>query len=281
MQYNGEFLRHIENTIRFVYYTGDITPMVPGQSTQWRVLPSLVVAQLLNGGALLSVAGEEVRRFQPRDVLCIPPGVRHRIDNAAPEISRWSHFNIYILGAVDITALVDLPRILSGESAERIGDINQELAGLNGLPAPELRHLMRRQALGYSLAELLLEAGATHPHAREHWPHLERLAPVLTYIHENISRPLTREELARQIHLSPSRFYALFNEAMGLSPSDYLQNLRLQHAQHLLLNSGAGVAEIAAASGYTDAFHFSRLFRRQFGASPLQYRKQVLRSLRG
>jgi AraC-like DNA-binding protein len=171
--------------------------------------------------------------------------------------------------------------ILTGNTALEAGDVCEELDRLYNLEQPAMAAMMRRQSQGYRLAELVVSASSMEPKTQRLLPYLERLSPVLAYIHENLAQPLTREELAAVLHLSPSRFYVLFKEALGVSPTEYLQALRIQHAQRLLLNSDLSVSEIGAGSGYPDEFHFSRLFRRRCGISPLQYRKSILKNLHG
>ncbi|MSR65126.1 MAG: AraC family transcriptional regulator [Verrucomicrobiae bacterium] len=59
-----------------------------------------------------------------------------------------------------------------------------------------------------------------------------------------------------------------------LPPIEYLQNLRMERARQLLISTDQPVADIAAAVGYEEACHFSRLFKKTSGASPQQYRQK-------
>lgn len=248
------------------------------ESGLWRTMPFSVVAQIKYGEVWISRDDDKASyMLQAGDAVCLAPGIRHKIDNQwdGINVSRWCHINVFILGAVDIMNLIDIPPVFRGETAQLIGDINEEMAALSSMEKPEFRHLMRKQMLGYQLAEVIVSAGSTNLHAQRLLPHLERISPVLSYIHENMTHPMSREELAHLIYLSPSRFYALFKDALGISPTDYIQSVRMQQAQRMLLNSGLNVHDIAASCGYPNAFHFSRLFKKRFGASPLQYRKNV------
>ena len=98
------------------------------------------------------------------------------------------------------------------------------------------------------------------------------MLPVLRRMQEEPEGAWSREGLARLVHLSPSRFHALFKEAMGQAPLAYLQELRLRRAQERLVASEAGVAEIGRACGFGDPFHFSRQFKAFCGESPRTYR---------
>jgi AraC-like DNA-binding protein len=274
------FPRDIEGSLRIEYDSGDVTEMTTGHTTGWRTLPFLLTTQPIGQGTLVQRADRGKYSLKSGDTFCLPAGIHHRIDYLGDiGVSRWSHVNIFILGSIDITALIEIPDFFVGEVAHRIGDIDEELASLHRMDAPELHHIIRRQTLGYQLAETIVAASTINPQTQRLLPYWERLAPVLTYIQENLGQSLSREELANKIHLSPSRFFVLFKEALGISPSDYIQNLRLQQAQRLLMNSLLGIGEIAARCGYPDAFHFSRLFRKRFGISPIQYRKQIRKSV--
>jgi hypothetical protein len=170
------------------------------------------------------------------DALCIAPGVAHRSDNVSVglNLSRWSHLNIAVLDGVDSASLYEIPTVFSGEAAQRLGDLNEQLAHLHSLPSPEFPHILQRQALGFELGALILERSALSAHGRALLQHAARLAPALSHINRHLEQPISRDELACCVHLSPSRFAALFKSALGLAPGDYVQNLRLQRAQRLL-----------------------------------------------
>lgn len=97
---------------------------------------------------------------------------------------------------------------------------------------------------------------------------LERLNTVIEYIGENYTEPISNGELAELIHLSEDRFNHLFKESMGMSPLQYINELRLKKAKNLLKRRQDSVAEVAAAVGFTDYNHFGRMFRRYYGCAP-------------
>lgn len=67
-----------------------------------------------------------------------------------------------------------------------------------------------------------------------------------------------------------------FREETGMSFSDYLQSCRIHHACNRLKETDRSVQEIATSIGYRDALYFSKVFRKQMGMSPSEYRKQHL-----
>ena len=65
-----------------------------------------------------------------------------------------------------------------------------------------------------------------------------------------------------------------FREEIGVSFSGYLQSCRIHHACNLLMETDRSVQEIAFGVGYRDALYFSKVFRKNVGMSPSEYRKQ-------
>lgn len=103
---------------------------------------------------------------------------------------------------------------------------------------------------------------------------VKRLSASIDYIHGNFDREISVSSLAELEHLSVSRYYTLFKENTGYSPSEYIIILRINRACTLMLQSDMTVKEIAALVGYHDAFYFSRLFKKYMGISPAEYKKQ-------
>ena len=82
------------------------------------------------------------------------------------------------------------------------------------------------------------------------------------------------DRLVAQVGLSKFHFHRLFKTAVGVSPSRYHINLRMNAARRLLRETKKGVVEVALDVGYTNPSHFAQLFRRETGLSPSDYRRQ-------
>ncbi|WP_319243936.1 helix-turn-helix domain-containing protein [uncultured Propionivibrio sp.] len=83
---------------------------------------------------------------------------------------------------------------------------------------------------------------------------------------------VTAQALAEALHVSYRTLHRRFRAAVGMPPLAYLQELRVEQAKALLEATSKGFDEIVAAVGYSDAPAFRRLFQRQVGLSPAQYR---------
>ena len=81
-------------------------------------------------------------------------------------------------------------------------------------------------------------------------------------------------EVAKRIGVSRGYLTSLFKKEMKISPQEYLMNYRLEKARSLLAVTEDPIGTIAGMVGYTDVMSFSKSFRRRFGLSPTQFRKQ-------
>ncbi len=94
-----------------------------------------------------------------------------------------------------------------------------------------------------------------------------QLAPVLTYMRNNLDQPLAVEDLAARAGMSRAAFDRHFKAVTSLSPLKYLKALRLNDAA-MLIASGATIAHAANRVGYTSPSQFSREFKRHYGTTP-------------
>jgi len=92
------------------------------------------------------------------------------------------------------------------------------------------------------------------------------------YVQANFARTITLKEISREVFLSPNYFSTLFAKATGMTVFDYVQQVRLEEARRLLLESNLPVRTVARQSGYPTAAHFARTFRLQVGQSPRDFR---------
>ena len=95
------------------------------------------------------------------------------------------------------------------------------------------------------------------------------------YFHEHYNEPINIEEYAQSRHTSISLFMRNFKKVYGISPKQYILNIRMNNAQNLLESTDYTVAEIAAIVGYDNALYFSRIYHKQKGQAPSDYRKKM------
>jgi AraC family transcriptional regulator len=101
-----------------------------------------------------------------------------------------------------------------------------------------------------------------------------KLRQIVGWMAEHATEDFNLEQLAAQAGLSKFHFHRLFKNALGLSPSRYHVNLRMDAARRLLRETKKSVVDVALDVGYTNPSHFAQLFRRETGLSPSDYRRQ-------
>ncbi|HEY3992305.1 MAG TPA: helix-turn-helix domain-containing protein [Ktedonobacteraceae bacterium] len=94
-----------------------------------------------------------------------------------------------------------------------------------------------------------------------------------------LPQPLEVEWLAERYGMSRSHFSHCFKRATGATPAQFMTQVRLDEAIYALLYTRQGLEEIAAATGFADANHLCKTFRRQMHTSPGEFRRQMCRSL--
>lgn len=97
-------------------------------------------------------------------------------------------------------------------------------------------------------------------------------AAAAARMERELGEEISIRQLAESVYLSERHFRRLFEKVYGLSPLEYLLELRLTAAGRLLSSETASVTEIAMACGFSDGNYFSRVFRRKYGMPPTAYR---------
>lgn len=100
----------------------------------------------------------------------------------------------------------------------------------------------------------------------------DEIAEILREIHNNPAARCQVKDYADRLHLSASRFAHIFKSLTGSAPIEYRNNLRIDNAKNILLNSTASIEEIAFSLGYDNLANFSKAFKNKTGCSPTQYR---------
>lgn len=87
---------------------------------------------------------------------------------------------------------------------------------------------------------------------------------------------LTNAKLAAECQISEVYFRKLFTKHFGVSPKQFVIDVRLQKAKQLLSEGALSVAEISEQCGFSNAYHFCRIFKQHTGSAPSEYRKKNL-----
>lgn len=104
-------------------------------------------------------------------------------------------------------------------------------------------------------------------------PQLVRAVEVMS---ANLEDPLSPSVIASSLGISSRQLERLFGRYLHTSPQQYYMSLRLQRARNLLVQTEQSVLEVAIASGFKSASHFSRVYRNRFGTSPSAQRPNLV-----
>ncbi|QGQ94304.1 methylphosphotriester-DNA--protein-cysteine methyltransferase family protein [Paenibacillus psychroresistens] len=103
-------------------------------------------------------------------------------------------------------------------------------------------------------------------------PNEEWITQIIEWIEAHYMETLTLDKLAELFHGSPYHLHRTFKRIKGLTPSEYIQKIRMEKAMQLLKTTQQNVMEIGVAVGIPNAAHFATLFQKNAGLSPSKYR---------
>lgn len=105
----------------------------------------------------------------------------------------------------------------------------------------------------------------------------EKLRPALEYIHSNLDKVPSIEEMSKLSGFSPSYFSRTFHKAMDENFVSYVNRVKIEYAVDMLKSGNKSINTIAENLGYTDASYFIKVFKRYTGSTPLAFRRRGIR----
>ncbi|MDD3334929.1 MAG: response regulator [Eubacteriales bacterium] len=105
--------------------------------------------------------------------------------------------------------------------------------------------------------------------------HNETLRQVVTEINGSFTKEISFQELSTRHCINPSYLSQLFKKELGTTFTNYLNALRMDYARELLETTNLLVSEISDKAGYDSYLTFTKLFKRETGVTPKQYRNQA------
>ncbi|MGV8853906.1 MAG: GlxA family transcriptional regulator [Devosia sp.] len=101
----------------------------------------------------------------------------------------------------------------------------------------------------------------------------ERVRRATLLMEQNLAAPLPTTTIAARLDMSVRQLDRLFHTELGIGPASVYRAMRVEHGRWMLQGVGQSIADVASLTGFADAAHFSRAFRKQFGVSPSQWRQ--------
>lgn len=93
------------------------------------------------------------------------------------------------------------------------------------------------------------------------------------HIRQNFKKPITLEELSELVFVSPAYLSRVFHQDKGISIRTFINQLRIDEAKQMVLNSELPINEIATICGFPNISHFNRIFKEMVGTSPSSLRQ--------
>jgi len=213
-------------------------------------------------------------------MLVLSAGRRHPVTVTSDYETRvWAHINYYFFDSLDLFSLVEVPIVVDPAQAAPMCRLIATYSASLKRSADESNVLLRTARMnefGFRLLVLLAPLCRMRSSSASRINRMNRFGPVIEYMSRNLSRMITRDDLAKVACLSPSPFHAAFREAFGVSPMRFLLNMRMRQAQRMLLSGDSAVGHVAESCGYSDPFCFSKAFRKHCGMPPSAYRRKTV-----
>ncbi len=154
------------------------------------------------------------------------------------------------------------------------GNVDQVIPVLDNIEVT-LAEITTVEQLRNQLQGILIGA-LTYRDSQANSQHSLMLQQVHDYIDQHYTdADLSLNEVASQVHLSPSHFSTVFSQETGQTFKEYLTEVRIKRAKELLRSTPLRSFEISYQIGYSDPHYFSYVFRKQTGLSPKEYRLQT------
>lgn len=240
--------------------------------------PDAVEFLLLRSGCKQIQVEDRLYEMQGGDLLVVFPGERHGAEDFVQNRTSLA----YLLMAVP----TEVPRFCMLEEEERSA-LWEQLKLLKGRmlkvspsvcrtmdrlfdhvnTGPPLERARIRTELMRFLFQILEEAG------EENKSLPADIAAVIRYIREAREEMPDIAKMAALVNLSESRFKQKFKQATGIPPAEFTVREKIRESQTLLKDPARTVTSIAMELGFSSSQHFSVLFRKYTGLSPIQYRQ--------
>lgn len=275
-QYTDNLTDPVKKSVSdFVFYNCGIEQCAPGHSYGPRRRNYHFIHFVLAGSGTLEIQGtpHPVRKNQ---LFIVPAGELSTY--RASEKTPWEYAWIGFMGMQSeqfLDALMDCsgdPYVLDCESADGYAARIESVLRIDGRGMA--KHLRSNGMLFDLIGTLLDEKGADEP------GRFGMSIPFLArqYLDLHYEDNLRIADVAAEVGVHVNYLADVFKKHYGVSPKQYLMQLKVHKAKELLQSTADPVYLVASSVGFSDALAFSKFFRRSVGLSPTEYRAQRRRS---
>ncbi len=262
---------------------------VPRFTTPWHFHPECELIFIAHGSGTRFV-GDSIHPFEEGDLVLLGPNLPHTWQNhqSASRVADYPcafvvQFRAGFLGPefFDLVEMKPVARLLAAagrgvhfpdsEVVKRAARSMESLVAQTG-PNRIIALLSILNELSGAPHQLLLSSPGFEPalHSFDE----KRMEKISAYVTQHLSESITRKVAAELVHMSEGAFSRFFRQKAGKSFTEFVNEVRIGRAAHLLIESDQPVSEIAFACGFNNLSHFHRRFRRTFDLTPSAYVRQ-------
>ncbi|MBI1338004.1 MAG: helix-turn-helix domain-containing protein [Phycisphaera sp.] len=265
----SSLLDYITANVQLTTFTCSRQHKSDGYRLHQRVISDYNLIFVTRGRPVWVITGEEVA-LEEQSLLIVPPGVEHHGYSKTQRVTLLSiHLHAALPGGQSVFDLIEFPRLQGVVRGSRLDGY------LRGALAEFDSEQPRRRAMMPGWTRLVF-LELLHDNARRRLVHGLPIDPLVSQMLEElklrVARPTHLGDLAQRAGYTAQHLNRVFNRALGVTPMQYLNRLRMEKAAQMLLGEPLTVAAVGKAVGFDDPYHFSRAFKHHFGHSPSEHR---------
>lgn len=230
-----------------------------------KFLPCLSVVQATEGSYDIRIGNSSVFSTGENGIFIAPANalqeITHHDGKNGNMKAHWVFIDAVVNGEYRFDEIFSFPVILDSVYNEEISMLTEKIR------FPE--NIFQKKQAAYRLLEILASEGKERK---------KGLHPIHTkiesYVKSHFAENIRAEDIAKYLFCSVPQVFRYTHKYFGLSPANYINGIRLQQAEIMLRTSNKLITEIAFTCGFTDSAYFSKLFKKNYAQSPLQYRKE-------
>lgn len=226
----------------------------------------------IRGGSGVLISGERTFHPKPGDLLYIPPEIPVLCypDDRDP----WQYYFFHLEGpfGARFAALLGMEQDCSVCAVNAPEDVNRSFDGLLGpdTPVSMLYHCTLSRLL--QLLAISTQAPIEGSAATSRADITKRVRRIMELNYKDPT--LSIHTISEMLYVSHTYMSRVFKAEMKLTPIAYLTDLRLSHAAKLLRGQSLPVRQLCTAVGFSDELYFMKCFKKKYGMTVTQYRKQ-------